>query len=127
MKDVHYWKEYPEDVLSGKIIAGKYIKLACKRFLDWFQRDDVFFDLERMNKIENFINQMKHFEGRFYNKPFILLPWQRFVIASIFGWYYKDEPEKRVTEYAVLFLARKNAKTALSAAILLAEMCVNKE
>lgn len=70
---------------------------------------------------------MKHFEGQFNGVPFTLLPWQRFVLASIFGFYYTDDPEKRLTEYVVLFVARKNAKTALSAAILLAEMCVNKE
>lgn len=28
--------QYPQDVISGKIIACNYVKLACKRFLDWF-------------------------------------------------------------------------------------------
>ena len=122
------WRQYPEDVLAGKIPAGKYIRLACERYLDWMDnRKDIFFDEPRMDRIENFIGHMKHFEGRFNGKPFILLPWQRWVIASIFGFYYTDDPEKRVVEYVVLFLARKNAKTALSAAILLAEMCVNQE
>lgn len=69
---------------------------------------------------------MKHFEGHYANKPFILLPFQRFIIANIFGWYYKNEPEKRVTEEVLLFISRKNAKTAISAAILLADMIVSK-
>lgn len=80
-----------------------------------------------MEKIERFINHMKHFQGKFNKVPFTLLPWQRWVVASIFAWYYTDNPNKRVTEYAVLFIARKNAKTALSSALLLAEMCVNQE
>lgn len=80
-----------------------------------------------MDKIEGFINHMKHFEGQFNGVPFTLLPWQRFVLASIFGFYFTADPEKRLTEYVVLFVARKNAKTALSSAILLSEMCVNKE
>lgn len=121
------WLKYPKDVLQGKITAGKYIKLACQRYLNFFERDDIFFDVERMQKIENFINHMKHFQGRFAGKPFLLLPFQKWVLASIFGFYYTDDPEKRVTEYVVMFIARKNAKTALSAAILLAEMCINKE
>jgi phage terminase large subunit-like protein len=80
-----------------------------------------------MNHIEDFIGHMKHFEGSFNKKPFILLDFQRFVLASIFGWYYVDDPEKRVVEEVLLFIARKNAKTALSAAIILADMCIGKE
>jgi phage terminase large subunit-like protein len=121
------WREYAEKVVSGKIIAGKYIRLACERYLYFLKRKDIFFDEERMDKIERFINHMKHFQGKFNNKPFILLPWQRWILASIFGFYYKKNPTKRVCEYVVLFVGRKNAKTALSAALLLAEMCVNKE
>lgn len=95
--------------------------------MDWINnRTDIFFDSERMEKIEFFINHMKHFEGHFANKPFILLPYQRWILASIFAWYYTDDPEKRVVEEVLLFIARKNAKTALSAAIILADMCVNK-
>ena len=37
-----YFK-YAEDVLSGKIVAGESIKLACKRFQDDLQRDDLEF------------------------------------------------------------------------------------
>lgn len=124
---LEHWKQYPKDVCSGKIVAGKYIKLACERFLDWFDRDDIFFDLDRMDKIENFINHMKHFQGHFAGKPFKLLDFQRFVLAGIFGWYYTANPEKRVTETVIMFIARKNAKTALSAAILLSELCIQKE
>jgi phage terminase large subunit-like protein len=120
------WLEYAQGVLSGQIVAGKYIQLACQRYIDWFTRDDIFFDSDRMERIETFIGHMKHFEGTFAGKPFILLPFQRWVIASIFAWYYMDDPEKRVVEEVMLFIARKNAKTALASAIILADMCVNK-
>lgn len=121
------WTEYAEGVLSGNIVAGKYIQLACQRYMDWINnRTDIFFDSERMERIETFINHMKHFEGTFANKPFILLPFQRWVIASIFSFYYVSDPEKRVVEEVMLFIARKNAKTALASAIILADMCVNK-
>lgn len=69
------WTEYAEGVLSGKIVAGKYIQLACQRYMDWLtKRTDIFFDADRMERIETFINHMKHFEGTFAGKPFILLP-----------------------------------------------------
>jgi len=121
------WTKYARDVIAGKVVAGKYIKLAAERYLSWFDRTDIFFDEERMNKIEDFIGHMKHFEGGFARRPFKLLGFQRFVLAHIFAWYYVDDPDKRVVEETLLFIARKNAKTALSAAIILADMCVNKE
>ncbi len=124
---IEYWQKYAREIVDGKRVAGKYIRLAAQRYLDWFDRKDIFFDYERMDRIENFINHMKHFEGSFAGKPFLLLDFQRFVLANIFGWYYTDKPTKRVVEYAVLFIARKNAKTALSSAILLSELCVNRE
>ena len=69
----HKYLEYAEDVLSGKIIAGKYIKLACSRYLSWFSREDIIFDIARMNKIESFISHLRHFEAAWSNKPFRLL------------------------------------------------------
>lgn len=71
---LQHWKQYAQDVLSGKVTAGKYIRLACRRYLSWFDREDIFFDVERMERIESFIGKMKHFEGKFASKPFILLP-----------------------------------------------------
>lgn len=120
------WTQYARDVIAGNIIAGNYIQLACHRYLRWFDREDIFFDEEKMEKIEDLIGHMRHFEGRFANKPFLLLPFQRWILASIFAWYYVDEPDKRVVEECLLFIARKNAKTALSAAIILSDMIVNK-
>ena len=120
------WTQYAEDVVAGKIKSGQYIMLSCQRFLNWLERDDLVFREDILDKIDAVFAHMKHFEGHFANKPFILLPFQRWIIANIFGFYYKDEPEKRVTEEVILFISRKNAKTALSAAILLADMIVSK-
>lgn len=120
------WTQYARDVISGAVPAGQYIKLEAQRMMDWFERDDIFFNFEMLDKMEMVINRMKHFEGHFAGKPFVLLPFQKFVIANIFGWYYKDEPEKRVREEILMLISRKNAKTALSAAILLCDMIVGK-
>ena len=120
------WTQYAEDVVAGKIKSGQYIMLSCQRFLNWLERDDLVFREDILDKIDAVFAHMKHFEGHFANKPFILLPFQRWIIANIFGFYYKDEPEKRVTEEVILFISRKNAKTALSASILLADLLVSK-
>lgn len=117
--------QYAEDVISGKIPAGQYIILACKKYMSFF--DKYWFDVDKIEKIERFFLHMKHFEGEFNNKPFTLLPWELFVICAIFGFYQKDDHTKRVTRNVYLLISRKNGKTGLSAAIMLANMMCDAE
>ena len=110
------YKKYAEDVLSEKIVAGQYIKLACKRYLSFFERDDMFFDTKAVDKVVNFISKLKHFTGSHNNKPFILSDWQYWIICSIFGFKWKDK-KTRVTRTAFIQVGRKNGKSSLLAAI----------
>lgn len=110
------YTQYAEDVLSGKITACNYVKLACKRYLSFFDKYD--FREEKVNRVLNFISKLRHYTGEHNHQPFILLPYQIFIIASIFGFYYKGT-DKRVTNYVYIELGRKNGKTALIAAICL--------
>lgn len=117
------YKQYALDVQSGKITANRYIKQATKRFLDWFSRPDMEFRPRAVDRVVNFISKLKHFKGEHAGKPFKLLDFQRFIIANMFGFYWKDEEGKpknrRVCQYVWLELSRKNGKTSLGAAILL--------
>ena len=66
--------QYAEDVISGKIIAGETIKLACKRFLNDLKRDDLIFDESVVDNAIQFIATLKHFTGKHSGKDFILEP-----------------------------------------------------
>ena len=110
------YQQYVEDVLSGKQISCNYIKQACQRFIDFQNRSDIEFRPEKVDRVVKFISLMKHFTGDSANKPFILEPWQQFIIAGIFGFYYKGT-NNRVTKNAYIECSRKNGKTALAAAI----------
>ena len=110
--------QYALDVVSGKILACQSIKLACERFLSWFDKDDRFFDYEDVDLKIKFIYQLKHNSGEYAGKNFELLPWQQWCMAGIFG--FKDKlTGYRIVKEAVIFCARKNGKTALAAAIAL--------
>lgn len=113
--DEKYLK-YANDVLSGKIVAGEYIKLACKRYMDWFNRNDMYFDCKAVDKVVNFCSKLKHYTGEFNNKPFILSDWQFWIVCSIFGWKWKKN-DKRVTRTAFIQVSRKNGKSSLLAAL----------
>lgn len=112
------YKVYANAVQEGKIVACEYVRLATKRYLDWFNREDLEFKSEKVDRVVNFISKLKHFQGKHNGKPFILLDYQFWIISNIFGWYYKGT-EKRVINYVYIELARKQGKTALAAAICL--------
>lgn len=110
------YTQYAEDVINGKIVACKYVKLACKRYLSFFDKYD--FRIDKVDKVVNFISHLKHTTGKHNGQPFTLLPYQSFIIYSIFGFYYPNT-DKRVTNYVYIELARKQGKTALASAIAL--------
>lgn len=117
--------KYALDVINGKILTGKWIKLACKRHLEWFKRDDVYFDYEDVDRRIRFIQKMKHTDGAFAGKPFILMPWQYFIL-TIFGWKWKHN-NLRVTKKMLLLIARKNSKSSTCAALALSSLICDKE
>ena len=47
--------QYAYDIINNKITSGKYIKLACKRFIDWFNRDDIEFDYKDVDDKIRFV------------------------------------------------------------------------
>ena len=110
------YTQYAEDVLSGKIIAGELIHLCCERYLSWFERDDIYFDPVRASKPVNFIKHLRHFEGEYAGKPFILQDWQEFLVYGICGWIRKDN-NTRLIRNAYVQISRKCGKTALAAAL----------
>lgn len=115
MKGYYY---YVEDVLNGKIVVGELIKLACQRFKDDLQRQDIYFNESVVDKAINFIGTLKHFMGKSSGKHFKLENWQQFIIANIVGWYWKDGNTRRFTS-SYIEVSRKNGKTALAAALCL--------
>lgn len=108
--------DYANDVLSNKIPACEAIQLACRRFIDWFNRDDIYFDYDDVDGKIAFIFKLKHSTGQHYGQHFELLPWQQFCIANIFGWKW-SETGFRVTKNVFIMISRKAGKTAFAAAI----------
>lgn len=115
MDQKQYYK-YAQDVVDGKIVVGNLIKLACERFFDMIEDDRYNFIEDRVDIVIRLFHHLRHFKGRHNNKPFLLEPWQEWVLANIFGFYTKDD-DSRLTQSVYLQLARKNGKTALAAGI----------
>ena len=119
------YKSYAQQVVDGEIVTGRYIKLACERFLSWFEREDMEFRKQNVDRIINVIEKMKHFSGKAAGKNFILEPWEKWIIANIYGWYYKDTG-LRVVNKVFIMVARKNGKSALIGALSIAELLLGE-
>lgn len=118
--------KYAYDIIEGREVAGKLIILACKRFLSWFDRDDLIFNYDDVDAKIRFVSKFKLTEAPFTGKPFNLLPYQQWIFANIFGFFYKGT-DKRVIRNALLLMARKQGKTQLAAGLLLAALVMDKQ
>lgn len=112
---------YIKQVLSGKIIAGRAIKLVLERHQADLSRQKqadfrYFFDEAAAAKPIEFINQFVYPSES--DKPIQLLHWEKTWISILFGWKRKADGTRRFRR-TLLLIAKKNGKTALAAAIAL--------
>lgn len=118
--------KYAYDIIEGREVAGKLIILACKRFLSWFDRDDLTFNYDDVDAKIRFVSKFKLTEAPFTGKPFNLLPYQQWIFANIFGFFYKGT-DNRVIRNVLLLMARKQGKTQLAAGLLLSALIMDKQ
>lgn len=124
MPSKHRVHQYAADVLSGAILAGPLVRLACERHqrdLERASSDPTWyrFDVRRANSTIEFIEtclrlpDMVDAVGE--PQPFLLLPWQVFVVGSLFGWV--DRQGYRRFREGYIEAGKGCGKTPLAAAI----------
>ena len=111
---------YVEDVLSGAVPAGKWVRLACERHRRDMARKgwDFRFDADKAERVCRFVELFPHVKGRWAAgsaKPLRLEPWQCFALCSVFGWVNKQG--LRRFRKARWYMARKQGKSSLAAPI----------
>ena len=83
------------------------------------------YDQAKADRAVNFIQSLKHTKGTFYNKPFLLLPWQEQIVRDLFGVVKEDG--NRQFKQCIAFLSKKNGKSELAAAVALYLLCADHE
>lgn len=116
--------QYIEQVVSGEIVACKWVRLACQRQLDDLAREgqgdfNFWFFPEFASRVCKFIELLPHVKGEWARerRRLILEPWQIFILTTVFGWVDEDGYRRFKTVYAEI--ARKNAKSTLSSGVAL--------
>ena len=110
---------YCNDVLSGRVLAGQPVRLACERHLRDLEtgpQRGLHWDLDAALRIFRFFsNVLRLAEGDFAGKPFILQPWQQFIVGSLFGWKRADGFRRFRTAYNEV--GKGSGKTPIAAGI----------
>ncbi len=108
-------EKYANDVISGRKVAGKWIRLACEKFLKDLKRDDIVLDVKQGQRSINFIERkLRHWEGSWRGKPLKLEDWQKFILMQVYGW---QKDGKRRIRSVYIQIARKNGKTSFAGAV----------
>ena len=116
-KKLSIYDQYAHDVISGKKLSCKWEKLACERyFSDLKSQKEFYFDAEQAEIRIKFIQLLSFSKKEWAGKPFLLEPWEQFIIANIFGWRKVKDGSRRF-EDATINIPKKNGKTELAAAI----------
>ena len=131
--DNSFLLEYRERIESGDIIAGQELRIELTNLSEDFHNDEYFYDTEaaniRMDFMENCVRLTK---SPFYNKPMILMLWQKAFIEVVYSFKMAKESKdlnmmidrfKKI----ILLIARKNTKSETCSGIGLSELVVGNE
>ncbi|WP_432473326.1 terminase large subunit [Amphritea sp. HPY] len=119
--NVNAANKYARDVVAGRIVACRYVQLACQRHLDNLRdsKTKAFpyrFDRDAAERICKFVQKLPHTKGKWsqLGLKIKLEPWQLFQFAVVFGWKRKKDGLRRFRE-AYSEIPRKNGKSAIGA------------
>lgn len=123
---------YAEEAIADKKGAsyGKWLRLAAKRFIADLKRAQgkrppFLWSPTQANKACAFLELLPHVEGVWETPTIRLEPAQVFFIVNLFGFRNTDGSRRFTT--ALFAVARKNAKSALAAGVLLYVFCTEPE
>jgi phage terminase large subunit-like protein len=112
--------EYATSVVSGRTIAGPFVRGACQRHLNDLKTGHergLYYDEHAASETIAFFEEVLFLNGgQFEGRPFLLLPWQDFIIGSLFGWKRKNDNMRRF-RVSYIEAAKGCGKSPLAAGI----------
>jgi phage terminase large subunit-like protein len=110
---------YAQAVIAGRIVAGRLVRLACERHVrDLAEGGErgLFFSAEAAQFAFEFFESVLYLNGGEHEgKPFVLQPWQKFIVGCLFGWLTADGTRRFRT--AFIEEAKGNGKSPMAAGI----------
>lgn len=131
--DNSFLLEYHAKIETGEIIVGQEMWMELENLCADFKNDEFFYDTEdanlRMDFMENCVRLTK---SPYYNKPMVLMLWQKAFIETIYSFKMaKESIDKKMFidrfKKILLLIARKNTKSETCSALGLSELVVGNE
>lgn len=114
---------YARDVLAGTIVAGPHVRNACRRHLRDLEtagdRGFVWSLSDAAEAIAFFEEVLRLNGGDFEGLPFVLQPWQAFIVGCLYGWLRRDPAKGLVRRYRVAYVetGKGSGKSPLAAGV----------
>jgi phage terminase large subunit-like protein len=125
--DNSYLLEYRAKAETGEIIIGQELWTELDNLAEDFHNDRYFYNTDsamlRMDFMENCIRLTK---SPFYNKPMVLMLWQKAWIEAFYSFKMSETTFDRFKK-TILLIARKNTKSETSSALANSEFIVGNE
>jgi len=84
----YLYQQYIDDVLSGRQVVGKWVRLAVERHVSDLETGEdrgLSFSEKAARHVIDFFGFLRHSKGEWAGQPLVLQPWQAFIIGSLFG------------------------------------------
>lgn len=125
--DNSFLLEYHGRIESGEIIVGRELWLELERLKEDILSEAYIYDTDdallRMDFMENCIRLTK---SPYYNKPMVLMLWQKAFIEAVYSFKMTDTAFRRFKK-VLLLIARKNTKSETCSALGLSEFFLGNE
>lgn len=125
---------YARAVVDGEIVAGPHVRAACARHLRDLEHGEergLRWDVEAADyALSYFPGVLRLNGGKYEGVPFEPLPWQQFVVGSLFGWQaWSDEHDGWFRRFRVAYIetAKGSGKSPLAAGVGLLMMTADGE
>ena len=115
--------EYARDVVAGRIRAGKWVRLACARFLQDLEvaesgRGPWAFDERFAIRPIHLAGRLRNVKGPEAGQPLRLMPFQFWLIANLYGFTERGTTVRRFRQASV-WVPKGNTKSTTAAVLAL--------
>lgn len=112
---------YKEKCECGIYVIGQDLACELQNLSDDLHDDRYYYDTEKANLRMDFMeNCVRLTKDPFYNKPMILMDWQKAIIETMYSFRMSDSDTERFKKI-LLLIARKNTKSETCSALALSE------
>ena len=121
-------ERYIKDVVGRRIVVGQRVRQCVNRHvrdLETGKKRGLHFDRKAAQHVLDFFSLLRHSKGEWAGEPFVLSPWQAFILWVLFGWKRTDGHRRFRTGYVEI--GRKNGKSCLAAGVGLYLFAADKE